>query len=75
MNADTINKKVRISLVENGFRGIISIIEARRIINEVLKKLNIKTHRIIIEPDPFHQPGGVILCNCSKSVIKVELIT
>ena len=75
MDADTINKKVRISLVENGFRGIISIIKAKRIINEVLKKLNIKTHRITIESDPIHQPGGIILCNCSKSIIKVELIT
>ncbi len=72
MDADTINKMIRNSLIGNGFKGTITMGEARKVIKKVLDEFAIKTHWITVEPDIVHLHGGQMMCNCGKSVIKVR---
>jgi hypothetical protein len=72
-NADKINRKIRNALIDSGYRGIIPAPKARTIVKKVLAKLNIKTHKISIEPHPIHKVGSnEMYCNCDRSIIKVE---
>lgn len=71
-NADQINKKIRVALVEAGYRGTIPASRARTITKKVLAELNIKSHKITIEPHPVHGVANEMHCDCDRSIIKVE---
>lgn len=69
---ETINHKVRLALVQAGFKGLIDINNANSIIKKVLKELDIKSHKISVIPHAIHHPGCGKSCDCSRSIIKVE---
>lgn len=74
MTSEDINNYVRRCLVVSGFSGTIDAAKARQIVDTVLAGINIKTHKITVDLSPVHVIGKPRMCNCNRSVIKVEIL-
>lgn len=73
MDADKISKEIRQELINSGFRGIIDLDEARKVVDKVIKKHKNTAYQIIVEFSPIHRVGRGMQCDCARSIIRVGL--